>query len=53
MRRPLRCVCCLLALLLGMAGCAHQSSERPNVYRGGEYYPDALHAGDLKKLGGS
>jgi hypothetical protein len=31
----------------GLSGCAERN-KRPHVYRGGQYYGDALHSGDLK-----
>lgn len=36
----------LLAVLFTAAGCApREDSNRPGVYRGGQYYDDAVHDG--------
>ena len=39
---------CLFALSVLAGGCADAAGNRPSVYRGGQYYGDAVHAGDFK-----
>ena len=41
---------CVVAAMTMCVGCSgHSRDQRPEVYRGGQYYGDALHAKDLKK----
>jgi hypothetical protein len=41
---------CLLAFAVLIVGCADSAgSNRPSAYRGGQYYDDAVHAGDLER----
>jgi uncharacterized lipoprotein len=48
MRTLLQLICCLLTIGL-CAGCSSQQNEnRPDIYRGGQYYGDAVRAKDLK-----
>ena len=48
MRTFLRIFCVIAAITL-CAGCScHSKSKHPVNYQGGQYYGDALHAGDLK-----
>src|SRR5258708_33781153 len=52
MRTCLRFLCLPLALAI-YTGCAAQPHvKRPYVYRGGQYYGDALHAEDLQAARG-
>jgi hypothetical protein len=41
---------CAILLIVALEGCASSSSSadknRPYIYRGGQYYGDAWHAGD-------
>jgi hypothetical protein len=47
-RRSIVPVICLLLAAAMCAGCAsHSEAKRPTVYRGGQYYGDAVHSYDL------
>ena len=40
---------CLMAMITLCAGCSwHSKKKRPDNYQGGQYYGDALHAGNLQ-----
>lgn len=49
MRIVLRTLCFLLTLAIGTGCSATSEPKRPHVYRGGQYYGDAIHGRDLNK----
>lgn len=49
MLSPITAALSLLALIF-LAGCSsHHDTQRPGVYRGGAYYGDAVHSGDVSR----
>ena len=48
-RRPIVPLVCLLVAAVICTGCTSRTAEvkRPSVYRGGQYYGDAVHSYDL------
>jgi len=48
MRISLPLLCLLFAIVLCASCSSSREARRPEVYRGGQYYGDALHANDFK-----
>ncbi len=48
MRTFLRGVCAFIAMM-ALASCSSTEHNRPTVYRGGQYYGDAVHSTDLNQ----